>query len=98
MALDGDTRAVPLFARMSPDQLRRVAARAGYVDVGAGEALFSQGEDATRFFVVLAGQVKLQRLSTVGKEKVIEIVGPGGTVGEAFIFLSPPATPSRAQH
>lgn len=90
MIRDDDLKAAYLFAAMSPDQLRRVAARAERVSVDIGDTLFSSGDPADRFFLVVKGQVKLYRQSGGGKEKVIEIVGPGSTFAESFVFLSPP--------
>ena len=55
--------------------------------------LFSQGDPADRFFLVLRGQVKLFRLSPDGAEKVIEIIGPRQTFAEALMFLNAPRYP-----
>jgi CRP-like cAMP-binding protein len=90
MVKDDDLKEAYLFAAMSPNQLRRVAARAARIHVDAGGLLFSVGEPADRFFLVVKGQVKLYRQSGIGKEKVIEIVGPGSTFAESFVFLTPP--------
>jgi CRP-like cAMP-binding protein len=67
-----------------------VAARAERIHLNTGELLFSSGDPAERFFLVVRGQMKLYRQSGVGKEKVIEIVGAGSTFAESFVFLTPP--------
>jgi CRP-like cAMP-binding protein len=90
MVRDDDLKVACLFAAMPPDQLRRVAARAERIHVDGGEPLFSSGDPADRFFLVVRGQVKLFRQSGVGKEKVIEIVGAGSTFAESFVLLAPP--------
>ena len=93
MVREEDLKEAYLFAAMSPNQLRRVAARAARIHVDAGGLLFSVGEPADRFFLVVKGQVKLYRQSGIGKEKVIEIVGPGSTFAESFVFLTPRERP-----
>lgn len=90
MIRDDDLKVAYLFAAMSPDQLRRVAARAERVSVDIGDTLFSSGDPADRFFLVVKGQVKLYRQSGGSKEKIIEIVGAGATFAESFVFLNPP--------
>ncbi len=58
-----------------------------------GQWLFSQGDLAKRFYLVQKGQIRLFRLSPDGAEKVIEIVSPGQTFGEALMFLNAPRYP-----
>lgn len=82
-----------LFARLSDEQLQRVASHARRLRLNEGEPLFEQGDLADRFFLVLTGQIKLYRLSSAGNEKVIEIVLPGHTFAEALMFLERPRYP-----
>jgi CRP-like cAMP-binding protein len=86
-----------LFARLTEAQLKRVATHAQRLRLDEGEALFEQGDPATRFYLLLSGQIKLYRLSPAGNEKVIEIVVPGQTFAEALMFLEQPAYPVGAQ-
>ena len=55
-------------------------------DSSRGELLFSDGEKAVGFFVVLDGKVKVYKLSPEGKERILHIIHPGGTFAEAAIF------------
>jgi len=82
-----------LFARLSDEQLRRVESRARRLRLAEGQSLFEQGDQADRFYLLLAGQIKLYRLSPAGNEKVIEIVLPGNTFAEALMFLDRPYYP-----
>jgi CRP/FNR family transcriptional regulator, dissimilatory nitrate respiration regulator len=52
--------------------------------------LFDQGEQAQGFFVVVSGQIKLAFASAQGSEKVVEIVGPRQSFGEAVMFMGRP--------
>lgn len=51
-----------------------------------GQVLFAQGDDASGFYVVASGKVKLYKLSPEGKERILHIVLSGGSFAEAAIF------------
>jgi CRP-like cAMP-binding protein len=93
MPLIDELRSAYLFANLSPEQLERVARKARHVSLAEGKVLFSQGDQADRFFFLLSGQVKLYRLSAEGNEKIIEIVGAGHTFAEALMFQARPRYP-----
>ncbi len=88
-----DLRQGTLFSRLEPAQLTRISRHASRVTLAAEQLLFSQGEAATRFYLLLDGQMRLFRLSADGAEKVIEIVNPGQTFAEALVFLNAPRYP-----
>lgn len=88
-----DLRRAPLLSRLAPEQLERVSRQAVRVRLDAEQLLFSQGDAATRFYLLLTGQMRLFRLSPEGAEKVIEIVNPGQTFAEALMFLNAPRYP-----
>jgi len=56
--------------------------------VSKGEQIFSEGLEATAFFIVVSGKVKIYKLSPDGKEYTLHIHGPGEPVAEAAIFDS----------
>jgi len=56
--------------------------------VNKGEQIFSEGLDATAFFIVVSGKVKIYKLSPDGKEYTLHIHSPGDIVAEAAIFDS----------
>jgi CRP-like cAMP-binding protein len=95
--LKADLKKGFMFARLSDEQLERVARHAVRIHLDEGEILFQQGDPADRFYMVLRGQVKLYRLGPSGNEKVIEIVAPYGTFAEALMFLDRPVYPVGAQ-
>ncbi|MEI6306193.1 MAG: Crp/Fnr family transcriptional regulator, partial [Deltaproteobacteria bacterium] len=51
-----------------------------------GESLFSEGEEATGFYLLLSGSIKLCRMSPDGREKVLHFVQPRETFAEAAFF------------
>ncbi len=81
---------LPLFQQLTPEQLAAVAATARERRVVKGEMLFQKGDPSKGFFVVIAGQVKLAFPSSQGNEKVVEIIGPRQSFGEAVMFLDRP--------
>lgn len=76
-----------LFADMSDHQLHEIAQTSRVVEYQNGDVMFSQGESAAHFFLVINGQIKLNRLTMDGNEKVIEIITPGQTFAEAVMFM-----------
>lgn len=77
-------------------QIDRVRRHAQVIDMVEGKTLFFQGDDASHFYLVLAGRIKLQVVSPDGKEKVVEIVEAGETFAEALMFMDQPFYPVTA--
>ena len=50
------------------------------------ELLFSEGQAASAFFIVISGSVKLYKLSADGGEQILHIQKPCDLVAEAIIF------------
>jgi len=81
---------LPLFGDLDPSETARLAAGCQLRRFERGELVFRQGEACGGFHVVATGQVKLFVLSPTGQEKVIELVAPGQSFGEALMFLGKP--------
>jgi CRP/FNR family transcriptional regulator, dissimilatory nitrate respiration regulator len=81
---------LPLFSEMSGEELDRIAAGTLTVHAAKGETVCHTGDPCTGFHVVVYGQVKLGFTSPQGVEKVVEIVRPGQSFGEALMFLDKP--------
>lgn len=81
---------------MSDEQLDLVRRYSHITDMVEGESLFFQGDDATCFYLILSGRIKLYRVSPEGKEKVVEIMERGATFAEALMFLDQPHYPVTA--
>ncbi len=76
-----------IFADMSEARLAQLTHAMQVVHLQPGDTLFQQGQPAERFFFVRDGMIKLYRLSPEGDEKIIEIVQPTQTFGEAVMFM-----------
>ena len=81
---------VPLFRELTDAELDRIAVGTAQVRAPAGTILFRRGEPCSGFHVIVYGQVKLAFGAADGAEKVLEILGPGSSFGEAVMFLEKP--------
>jgi len=85
-----------LFTTLTDAQLEQVKSLSRKMSLDEDEVLFECGAPASRFFLMLSGQIKLSRLSMDGNEKVIGIVHPGNTFAEALMFQEQPSYPVTA--
>src|SRR3970282_2243116 len=81
---------LPMFSETSVAELDRIAAHTQIVHVGKGETVCETGDPCIGFHIVIYGQVKLGFTSPQGIEKVVEIIRPGQSFGEALMFLDKP--------
>ncbi len=81
---------LPLFADFTAEELTVMAAATQELHVPRGTAIFHRGDPCNGFYIVIYGQVKLGFLSARGDEKIVEIISPGGSFGEALMFMEKP--------
>lgn len=81
---------LPLFKEFSPGEIDRIATGTTELHIARGELLFNKGDPCVGFHLVIYGQVKLSFVTPQGSEKVLEIVGPGYSFGEALMFMDKP--------
>lgn len=77
---------LPMFQGLSAAEIDRIAAGTAEVRVAKGQTIFQRGDPCVGFHAVIYGQVKLAFVSSQGSEKVIDILGPGQSFGEALMF------------
>ena len=83
-------RNLPLFRDLAPEEIDRVSVGTRELRVQRGDILFQKGDPTRGFYIVVYGQVKLLFITPNGDEKVIEIMGPGQSFGEALMFMEKP--------
>jgi CRP-like cAMP-binding protein len=83
-------RNLPLFRELAPEEIDRVSVGTRELRVQRGDILFQKGDPTRGFYIVVYGQVKLLFVTPNGDEKVIEIMGPGQSFGEALMFMEKP--------
>ena len=80
-------RRCPLFSGLKEEDLKRIRAIALPKQVHKRAILFSEGDEAKGFFVVLSGKVKLFKVSPEGKEQILHVVSAPDAFAEAALFL-----------
>ncbi|WP_374328890.1 Crp/Fnr family transcriptional regulator [Azonexus sp.] len=81
---------LPLFSNMSPDEIDRIARGSREIRAAKGSLLFHRGDPCLGFHLLLSGQIKLAFTSAQGNEKVVEVIRPGQSFGEALMFMESP--------
>ncbi len=81
---------LPLFNEVAPEELDKIADSVTEMHVPRGDIIFRRGDPCAGFHTVIYGQVKLAFHSADGNEKVVEIIGPGFSFGEALMFMEKP--------
>jgi len=80
-------RRCPLFAGLKEEDLKKIRTIASPKQVGKKEVLFSDGEEAKGFYVILSGKIKLYKISPEGKEQILHVVSAPDAFAEAALFL-----------
>jgi CRP/FNR family transcriptional regulator len=75
-----------LFSGLSGEDLAALATITVRRRFGKGESLFCEGDQATGFYLLVSGSIKLCRMSHEGREKVLHFVKPRETFAEAAFF------------
>lgn len=70
-------KTVPLFVTCSDREIERLGMLVEEVDLPAGRVLFHQGDTAQELFIIVSGQVRIERDSAV-----LANSGPGDFFGE----------------
>ena len=79
-------RQAPLFSALGEEDLRQLLRTCPTKSFAAGAQLFGPSQQAESFYVILAGKVKLYKLSPKGDEQILHLYGPGRTFGEAAMW------------
>ncbi|HEY1261968.1 MAG TPA: Crp/Fnr family transcriptional regulator [Terriglobales bacterium] len=77
---------VPIFSGLSQDELAFLTQRAVTRKFSAGETVFAEGDPCSGLYVVESGHVRIFKSSPGGREHVLSIEGPGGSVAELPVF------------
>lgn len=76
-----------MFSELQPAQIQKLACGTRLIEISRGTFLFNRGDKAHGFYLLLEGQVKLGIISPQGDEKIIGLIQPGQSFGEAVLFL-----------
>lgn len=82
---------ISLFSAVRPEHIERIAEHSQFLSLAKGVTIFSRGDAVEGFYYLISGSVKIFAVSRDGAEKVIHLVSPGESFGEAAMFLDVPA-------
>ncbi len=77
---------VPIFSGLTECELGFLASRTVSRHYSAGEMVFGEGEPCSGLYVVESGNVRIFKSSPNGREQVLSIDGPGGSIAELPVF------------
>ena len=77
---------VPIFSGLAETELGFLAQRAVPRHFSAGENIFAEGELCAGLYVIESGNVRIFKSSPGGREQVLSIEGPGGSIAELPVF------------
>src|ERR1035438_8472968 len=78
--------AVPLFSGLSPEEVRLLAMRFVRKRYAQGELLFAEGDTCKGLHIIDSGKLRIFKSSASGREQVLAVEGPGGSVAELPVF------------
>jgi len=81
---------VAIFDQLDDTELAKIASGTTELRPQRGQVIFNRGEPCNGFHIVVYGQIKLVAVSPSGAEKVVRLLAPGETFGEALMFLGKP--------
>ena len=77
---------IPIFRGLPEDRLKEIRRIAKDKFYDKGKAIFIEGDEGNGFYVVVAGSIKIYKISLEGKEQILHIYGPGNPFGEVPVF------------
>lgn len=80
-------RRCPLLAGLKEEDIKKIRTIGTIRNVVKKEIIFSDGEKAKGFYIILSGKVKLYKISPEGKEQILHIVSAPDAFAEAALFL-----------
>jgi CRP-like cAMP-binding protein len=81
---------LPLFRVLGLEETKYLASQVRELRLDKGEILFNKGDIPHGFYVLIKGRVQLAFPSEQGTERVLEVIKPGESFGEALMFLDKP--------
>jgi CRP-like cAMP-binding protein len=89
-----EVKHLELFAALDPSGLDKIVSAANGRRYRPGDTVFEQGEQATHFFVLARGRLRVTQVTSEGQQVVIRMVNPGDLFGiaKALARLDYPGT------
>ncbi len=75
-----------LFGGLADNYLQEIRKITIEKNFKKGETIFFEGDEGNGFYLIINGRVKIYKLSTEGKEKILHIFSKGEPFGEVAMF------------
>lgn len=85
---------IPLFSKLSPDELAVIAGRLKQQSFEAGEVIFKQSERGDAMFIIRSGRVRIYSQDESGRELTLNVYEKGEFFGEFSIIDGEPRSAS----
>lgn len=79
-------RAMPMFEDLAAESITDIAAGGWLIEHPRGTRVLSRGDSLDGLYTVFEGRLKLYLLSCNGDERVLRVLQPGDSFGEAIMF------------
>ncbi len=79
-------RSVPLFAGLSDESLSKLVGSSRLRDFPAGQVIWTEGDPGDALLVLIAGQLRVSRIESDGRESVLSVVEPPAAIGELALL------------
>jgi CRP/FNR family transcriptional regulator len=79
-------RSNALFTALTPEEIDALSARAVRKFFSEGELMFNEGDVCQGLHIVAAGSVRIFKMSPAGREQILAVEGPGGSIAELPVF------------
>lgn len=87
---------IPIFSGMDKAELSSFCCNTRKQQVKKKEFLFRQGEPEDKVYYIKTGIFKLIKITEEGEEVIIQLIGPGETIGETSLFREGTLSPISA--
>jgi len=76
-----------IFSGLNQEDVLEIAKTAKFKTYPKKTIIFSEGDPAIGFYVLISGMVKIYKLSPDSREQILHIINPHNTFAEASIFI-----------
>jgi CRP-like cAMP-binding protein len=87
----GDLGSQALFADLAEGNLEQIAEAGSIRECRRGTRILSRGDHLDGLYMLMSGSLKLYMLSCSGDERVLRVLAPGDSFGEAIMFNRMPS-------
>ena len=76
----------PIFRDLAPEALDQLCRYAKHTALKRGATIFAMDDPGNRFYAVISGTVKISITSPEGRDKILNLIGPGELFGEMAVL------------